>query len=96
MPSVCNFSLACGSLSTAFSSVLARCTARRDVVFGTVLSGRLQGTVDAHPILGMFINTLPVRLSCEAQSVPQRVKDSHARLTELLRHEQAPLALAAH
>ncbi|WP_340614292.1 hypothetical protein [Xenorhabdus thailandensis] len=34
---------------------------RDDVVIGSVLSGRLQGVQGLPEILGMFINTLPLR-----------------------------------
>jgi amino acid adenylation domain-containing protein len=78
---------------TAWAQVLAKCTGREDLVFGTVLSGRLQGMSGADRILGLFINTLPVRISL-AGSARQVVLDTYQRLTELLVHEQASLALA--
>jgi amino acid adenylation domain-containing protein len=78
---------------TAWAQVLAKCTAREDLVFGTVLSGRLQGMSGADRVMGMFINTLPVRISL-AGSARQVVLDTYQRLTELLVHEQASLALA--
>jgi amino acid adenylation domain-containing protein len=84
-----------GSLfHTAWAQVLARCTGRSDVVFGTVLSGRLQGTAGADQVLGMFINSLPIRISLAGKSVSQAVRETLHGLTELLGHEQASLALA--
>jgi len=78
----------------AWAQVLAQCTGREDVVFGTVLSGRLQGSAGADRALGMFINTLPIRISLADGSVEQVVGETYRCLSELLIHEQASLALA--
>lgn len=78
----------------AWAQVLGRCSGRSEVVFGTVLSGRLQGSVGSDRVLGMFINTLPIRISLASASVRQSVADTYEALIELLRHEQASLALA--
>ncbi|NVZ54246.1 amino acid adenylation domain-containing protein [Pseudomonas sp. B6002] len=78
----------------AWAQVLGRVSSRDDVVFGTVLLGRLQAGEGADRALGMFINTLPLRLRLAGQSVADALRDTHARLSALLVHEQASLALA--
>ncbi len=78
----------------AWAQVLSRVAGRDDVVFGTVLLGRLQAGEGADRALGMFINTLPLRLRLAGQSVVAALADTHAQLSALVAHEQASLALA--
>ncbi|MDZ4813888.1 MAG: condensation domain-containing protein, partial [Pseudomonadota bacterium] len=78
----------------AWAQVLAQSSGCDDVVFGTVLSGRLQGSEGADQVFGMFLNTLPMRITLEHSAVGEAVRDAHRRLSELLTHEQASLALA--
>ncbi|WEL58164.1 non-ribosomal peptide synthase/polyketide synthase [Pseudomonas kermanshahensis] len=78
----------------AWGQVLAQLSGREEVVFGTVLLGRLQGGEGAERALGMFINTLPLRVSVGATAVAEGVRLTHQRLARLLAHEQASLALA--
>ncbi|WP_245878800.1 non-ribosomal peptide synthetase, partial [Streptosporangium subroseum] len=76
----------------AWARVLAATSARDDVVFGTILSGRLNAGAD-HTV-GLFINTLPVRVDTSHTSVLDAVHTTQNQLAELLRHEHAPLTLA--
>ncbi|PHM76096.1 Amino acid adenylation [Xenorhabdus cabanillasii JM26] len=78
----------------AWAQVLAQASGCDDVVFGSVLLGRLQGGVGADQILGMFINTLPVRISLNGNNVQEVVRATYRDLMLLLEHEQAPLTLA--
>ena len=78
----------------AWGQVLGQLAGRDSVVFGTVLMGRLQGGEGAERALGVFINTLPLRLDLHGTSVREAVAHTHQRLTGLLAHEQAQLALA--
>jgi len=78
----------------AWGLVVARTSGRDDVVFGSVLSGRLQGTAGADRVLGMFINTLPLRLQMKGATVRAMVRQTQRELVELLKYEQASLAQA--
>ncbi|MEB1529286.1 non-ribosomal peptide synthase/polyketide synthase, partial [Xanthomonas sp. WHRI 7945] len=78
----------------AWAQVLAQCSGRDDVVFGTVLSGRLQETESTEHVVGMFINTLPIRIRLAEASVVDTVRETYRQLGALLSHEQSPLALA--
>ncbi|MBH2873777.1 amino acid adenylation domain-containing protein, partial [Serratia marcescens] len=78
----------------AWAQVLARATGRDEVVFGTVLLGRMQAGDGAERALGLFINTLPLRLDVNEVGAESAVLQAHIRLSGLLAHEHAPLALA--
>ena len=77
---------------TAWALVVSACSGRDDVVFGTVLSGRLQGIEGAEHMMGVFINTLPFRVKLEGD-ISSVVSNVEASLKALLPYEQSSLAL---
>jgi amino acid adenylation domain-containing protein len=85
---------AAGIMHLAWAVLLARVSGRQDVVFGSVLSGRMQVRANSERTLGMFINTLPVRISVREQGVLESLHASQRLLAELIRHEHAALSLA--
>ncbi|MGQ5348916.1 amino acid adenylation domain-containing protein, partial [Xanthomonas arboricola pv. corylina] len=78
----------------AWAMVAARCTAQDTVVFGTVLSGRMQGARGHADIVGMSLNTLPLCVSLGSMSATGLVGAVHEIVVALLEHEHASLALA--
>jgi non-ribosomal peptide synthetase component F len=78
----------------AWAKVLGTLAGRDDVVFGTVLLGRMQGGAGAEHAVGLLINTLPIRVYVGNAGAKETTLDTHALLTQLLRHEHTGLALA--
>ncbi|MFE3627869.1 amino acid adenylation domain-containing protein [Streptomyces goshikiensis] len=79
-------------LSTAWSLALAAMTGRDDVVFGATVSGRPADVPGVDQMIGMFMNTLPFRVSLRAdeplRDLLVRVQREHA---ELLPHHYVGL-----
>ncbi|PHM77925.1 Amino acid adenylation [Xenorhabdus cabanillasii JM26] len=78
----------------AWAQVLSRTSGQEKVVFGTVLFGRMTGGEGAEGGMGLFINTLPLRLDIDDTPVQDSLQAAHRRLAGLLTHEHASLALA--
>ena len=83
-----------GLCHLAWGQVVARSSGRERVVFGTVLFGRMQAGAGGDRTMGLFINTLPLRLDLDDTAIEDSVRDAHDRLTELMAHEHASLTLA--
>ena len=78
----------------AYAHVVSSVSGRTDVVFGTLLLGRMQGVLGSDRALGLLMNTLPVRIDVRGTDVRESLLSTHRLLTELLFHEHAPLSLA--
>ncbi|KAF9944683.1 hypothetical protein BGZ70_004435, partial [Mortierella alpina] len=78
----------------AWAQVIAATSGQQHVVFGTVLFGRMQGGSGADRAMGLFINTLPLRVDVENATVLESVRKVQTDLATLLEHEHASLALA--
>jgi amino acid adenylation domain-containing protein len=79
----------------AWGLVVACASGRDDVVYGSVLMAGLQRNAPTtQRMLGMSVNTLPLRLRLQNVTARELVEQTHRELLELLDHEQASLTLA--
>ncbi|HSL81184.1 MAG TPA: condensation domain-containing protein, partial [Thermoanaerobaculia bacterium] len=70
----------------------AHADSRRDVVFGTVTSGRPESLQGVESMVGVFINTLPVRLAVDPAAVLiEWLRDLQERQVEMREFEYTPL-----
>ncbi|MET9479708.1 amino acid adenylation domain-containing protein [Streptomyces sp. NPDC006638] len=80
-------------VQVAWALVLARLTGARDLVFGAVVSGRPHDLPGVESMVGLFINTLPVRVRLRdgesAGDLLHRIQDEQSRL---LAHHHARVA----
>ncbi|WP_344610002.1 amino acid adenylation domain-containing protein, partial [Streptomyces glaucus] len=77
----------------AWAMVLARLTGRTDVVFGATVAGRPAGLAGVESMIGMFINTLPVRVELDGgRPSVEMLKELQTRQSALIAHQHLGLA----
>ncbi|WP_409180686.1 amino acid adenylation domain-containing protein [Amycolatopsis sp. VS8301801F10] len=80
-------------VQSAWGLMLAAFTGRRDVVFGAVVSGRPPAVPGVDEIVGMLLNTVPVRVDCgPAKSLAGLIREMHDRQAALLDHHHHGLS----
>ncbi|GAA2658993.1 hypothetical protein GCM10010400_16250 [Streptomyces aculeolatus] len=76
----------------AWALVLARLTGRDDVVFGATAAGRPPELPGVEAMVGLFINTLPVRVRLDpARPAAELLADLQRRQVELMAHQHIGL-----
>ena len=77
----------------AWALLLARYADSDDVVFGVTVAGRPAELPEVERTVGLFINTLPLRLAVPPrQTVADWLHAVQARQTELIEHQYSPLS----
>ncbi|MFR9752290.1 amino acid adenylation domain-containing protein [Nocardia sp. 004] len=81
----------------AWALVLGRLTDRRDIVFGTTISGRPDELAGVETMIGLFINTIPVRIRLDDPAVAGSVASACAQLqrTSAVLRDNGYLSLSA-
>jgi amino acid adenylation domain-containing protein/non-ribosomal peptide synthase protein (TIGR01720 family) len=76
----------------AWAILLSRYSREEDVVFGATLSGRPADLPGVEGMVGLFINTLPVRVRAPPEArLREWLGSLHAQQAELHQHEHTPL-----
>uniref|UniRef100_UPI00278BC1B5 non-ribosomal peptide synthetase n=1 Tax=Nocardia sp. CC227C TaxID=3044562 RepID=UPI00278BC1B5 len=80
-------------LQTAWGMLLGRLTGRDDVLFGTTVSGRPAQLAGVESMVGLFINTVPVRIAFDpAETVRALLTRTQGEQADLLDHHYIGLA----
>jgi amino acid adenylation domain-containing protein/non-ribosomal peptide synthase protein (TIGR01720 family) len=80
-------------VQAAWAILLSRTSGEEDVVFGAVVSGRPPHLRGAESMVGLFINTLPVRVRIEEhETLAAWLRRLQEQLLELRSFEHSPLA----
>ena len=79
-------------VTAAWALVLSRYAGQRDVVFGFTLSGRPEGLRGVERMIGLFINTLPIRIEVPPEArLGDWLARVHERQLELAEVQHTPL-----
>src|SRR5262249_32189114 len=76
----------------AWALLLSRYSGEEDVVFGATVSGRPANLAGVEQMLGLFINTLPVRVKIEREKeLVEWLKEVQSRQVQTQQYEYSPL-----
>jgi amino acid adenylation domain-containing protein len=79
-------------VQAAWALLLSRYSGEEDVLFGTVVSGRPPELMGAESVVGMFVNSLPVRVKIDPQGfILSCLKELQAQQVEARQYEYSPL-----
>ncbi|MDZ7307315.1 MAG: amino acid adenylation domain-containing protein [candidate division KSB1 bacterium] len=79
-------------VQAAWAILLGRCSGENDVVFGLTVSGRPPELAGVENMIGLFINTLPVRVRLASRdSLLALLRTLQQQQTELRQYEYSPL-----
>ncbi|BAY50309.1 amino acid adenylation domain-containing protein (plasmid) [Scytonema sp. HK-05] len=79
-------------VQAAWAILLWRYSGETDVVFGVTVSGRTAAITDVESIVGLFINTLPMRVTLLGEdTVLAILKQIHKQQVEMSTYEYTPL-----
>lgn len=79
-------------LQSAWAILLHRYSRETDVVFGATRACRRSALPDADEMVGLFINTLPLRVRLDPEArLDELLKDVRAQQVQLREHEHTPL-----
>lgn len=86
----CNTSVAT-IFYTAWAVILRRYCQSTDIIFGTTISGRLPHIAGIENAIGTFVNTVPLRVNIQKDSLRNIIKNIHGSLLERKNHEMLHL-----
>lgn len=77
----------------AWAMLLSRHSGQRDVLFGVVMSGRPPDLAGVESMVGLFVNTLPMRIAIRAGDLLSSwLEDIQTQQLEIQKYEYSPLA----
>ncbi|HSB25045.1 MAG TPA: condensation domain-containing protein, partial [Burkholderiaceae bacterium] len=80
-------------LQAAWGVLLGRLTGRDDVVFGVTVAGRPAELAGVESMVGLFINTLPLRLAVSpGEPLAELLRQTQERQSQLMAHQYVGLA----
>lgn len=74
----------------AWAMVLAKFCDSKDVVFPSVMTGRMM-VPEYRTTIGMFLNSLPLRVKFDSRSIGEQLVDLNLQLVQAYQYEQIPL-----